>query len=173
LQHYFICNISYTTLSLASNLLLFNLKTNIMRSFRQITTAAIVTLGIFSTVMYTSCSKSSDTPANQKYAGTYKGNGTDNSGGTYTNFSLQFTATSGSSTGMTLKVLDNTGAPAVTELTATLGTGTAYTVTASDATYTYTGGGTVDGNTASLILNEAPKAGGSPTVYTFTSMIKQ
>jgi hypothetical protein len=147
-------------------------KQNDMRLFRHIATTALITIGAFSAVTYTSCTKSSD-PANVKYAGTYKGNGVDNTGGTYTNWKLVFAPTSGSSTGMSLNVLDGNGASQLS-LNVTIGSGTSFTVNPSSSlTESYTGTGTADGTTASLSLTETPLGGGSPTVYTFSSMVKQ
>ncbi len=114
-----------------------------MKSIKHILLATFVTLGVFSAVLYTSCSKdackdvtcnnggtcsggnctcvtgyfgtSCDSVYRNGYVGTYKGNGYDNATpqGTYTGWSFVFTAPGSSVTAMNLVIEDNTTAPVV------------------------------------------------------------
>ena len=114
-----------------------------MKFIKHIALASILTIGAFSAVLYTSCSKdacknvtcnnggtcsggnctcatgyfgvSCDTVYRSTYANTYKGNGVDNAtpSNTYTGWYFVFTAPGSSVTAMQLVIQDNTTAPVV------------------------------------------------------------
>jgi len=177
-----------------------------MKSLRLIALSAIVTLGSFSAILYSSCSKdackgvtclnngtcsggnctcpsgiggnSCETVYRTLYAYSYVGNGTDNFGGTYTSNKLTFTTGSDTTdyTKMSMQWFDHAGASVVT-LPITLSNNTSngsnfsVVMTVVD-TFTYTGTGTISGNTVSLSLTEAtPHA--PAYVYTFNNFSKQ
>ncbi len=114
-----------------------------MKSIKHIVFAAFVTLGVFSAVVYTSCTKdackgvtcdnggtcsggnctcvtgyygtSCDSVYRNDYVGTYKGNGVDNGTppNTYTGFYMVFSNVGSTVTNMQLVIQDNTTAPVV------------------------------------------------------------
>lgn len=181
-----------------------------MKSFKHIALTALLTAGSFGAVLYTSCNKdackdvvcqNSGTCSDGKctcvtgytgtncetiyragYANTYKGNGTDNLGGTYNNFKMIFAATGTDVTKMTLTIQDATSASAgVPDLPIVLSnfsaTSSTFTITSTSqtsggVTYTYTGSGTISGTTASMSLIETPSTGSAIT-YTFNNFAKQ
>ena len=180
-----------------------------MKFVKHIALTAFLTVSAFCAVLYTSCSKDAckdvtcqnggtcsggnctcptgvtgtncETINRTTYANTYKGNGTDNAGGTYNNFRLVYAVTGTDLTKMTLTVQDATGTGAVPVMNITLSnitaTGSSYTVesttsTSAGVTYTYTGTGTINGTTASLSLVETPSTG-SATTFTFNNFAKQ
>lgn len=113
-----------------------------MKSVKHIALSALLTVGAFGTVLYTSCTKDEckdvvcqnsgtcnggtctcptgvggtncETIFRTTYANTYVGNGTDNEGDTYTNWRAKFTATGTDLTKMEMQLQDATGAPVVT-----------------------------------------------------------
>jgi hypothetical protein len=175
-----------------------------MKLIKRIALSAFLTVSAFCAVLYTSCTKdackdvvcnnggtcsggnctcltgytgtSCDTVYRTLYTNTYKGNGTDNGGGTYTNFRMVFATTGTDITQMTLTLQDATGGSAgVPVLTIALAnftaTGSSFTVTSvSSGGFTYTGSGTISPTSASLSLNEA---GATTTQYTFNNFAKQ
>lgn len=157
-----------------------------MRSIRHILLASVLTVSAFSTVTFTSCKKDDDgcavgytgsnckTEVRASYYNTYKGNGSDNAGNTYTNFSLRFSSLGTDPLKMTMIVQDATTAPVVAA-SVTLTSNTTFTVdNTTIGTYTYSGTGTINESSASLSLTEV-EAGTPPvtTVYTFSNMLKQ
>lgn len=175
-----------------------------MKLLKQIALGAFLTIGTFAAVLYTSCSKdackgvtcnnggtcsggnctcvagyygsSCDSIYRNEYTNTYKGSGTDNTGGTYTNFRMVFATTGTDISQMTLTLQDATGGSAgVPVLTITLAnytaTGSSFTVTSvTSGGFTYTGSGTISATSASLTLLEA---GATNTTYTFSNFAKQ
>lgn len=113
-----------------------------MKSVKHIALSALLTVGAFGTVLYTSCTKDEckdvvcqnggtcsegkctcptgvggtncGTIFRTTYANTYVGNGVDNEGDTYTNWRAKFTATGTDLTKMEMQLQDATGAPVVT-----------------------------------------------------------
>jgi len=115
-----------------------------MKSIRIIALSAILTIGAFSAVTYTSCSKDDckgvtclnggtcsggkcscksglggdncETIYRNNYAKDYSGSGTDNTGGTYANFKLRFTTGTDTAdyTKMQLAVVTSSGANYIT-----------------------------------------------------------
>lgn len=178
-----------------------------MNSFKNIILASVVTLGTFGTVLYTSCSKdackgvtcnnggtcsggnctcptgttdnSCSTIYRSSFNNTYVGTGTDNNGGTYTNFRMVYSTPSSATdfVTMNLTIEDATGGSAgVPVLTLTLSnfssSGANYTITSTtNAGYTYTGTGTISATSASMTLQEASSTG--TTTYTFSNFAKQ
>lgn len=157
-----------------------------MRSIRHILLASVLTVSAFSAVTFTSCKKDDEgcavgytgsnckTEVRTTYYNTYKGNGSDNAGGTYTNWSMRFNALGTDPLKMSLVLQDATTAPVVAA-TVTLTSNTTFTVdNTTIGNYTYSGSGTVNTNSASLSLTEV-EAGSPPvtTVYSFNNMLKQ
>ena len=178
-----------------------------MKSMKHIILGAALAIGAFCTVIYTSCSKDAckgvtcqnggtcsggnctcvvgyggtncEIIYRTTYTNTYQGNGTDNTGGTYTNFRLVLTANGTDVTKMTLAIQDATGGSAgvpilTIDLSNFTSTGSSFTVesNASVSGLTYTGSGTISATSASLSLVETPTTG-SATTYTFNNMAKQ
>jgi hypothetical protein len=180
-----------------------------MKSIKHIALGAFLTISAFCAVLYTSCTKDKckdvtcqnggtcsdgncvcptgvtgtncETLYRTSYANTYKGTGTDNSGGTYTNFRMVFGVLSSTTdfVTMTLTIQDAAGgAVGVPVMNITLAnfttSGATYTIVSeTSAGFTYTGTGSISGTTASMTLNEAPTGGGSSTIYTFNGFVKQ
>ncbi len=157
-----------------------------MKKARLILSASLLTLGAFSTVTFTSCSKDDEvcatgytgsdckTEVRASYNGTYRGNGTDNQGGTYTNWGLQFSPVGTDATKMQLVVLDGNNASTVL-LNITLTSNTSYTVESKTiGNLTYSGSGTIGSTNASLSLTQVTQ-GNPPTtiVFSFNNMIRQ
>ena len=169
-----------------------------MKSIRNIALSALLSIGAFSTVTYVSCNPDAckdvvcsnggtcvagtcnctvgydgttcQTEVRSTYFNTYKGNGVDSDGDTYTNFGMKFETRSSDAKNMTLTVLDNNNG-SIVALNVILQSNTTFTIESkTDGTTTYTGTGTVDANKASLNLsiNES----GSVLTVTFTDMIK-
>ncbi len=113
-----------------------------------------------------------ETEVRTTYVGTYKGNGTDNSGNPYDNYSLVFNTNGTSITSMSLQVLDGSDTKKW-DLNVTLTSNNTFqivsTTTGSD---TYTGSGNLSTTVASLTLVRTPLIGSAVT-YTFNNMTKQ
>lgn len=173
-----------------------------MKSIRNITLSALLTIGAFTMVTFTACNPdpckdvvcnnggtcilgtcdctvgysgtSCDTEVRESYFFTYKGNGTDSDGDTYTNWGLKFERRSDDAKNMVLTVLDSDNAPVVA-LNVMLLTNNTYEIEQKvDGTTTYTGNGSIDTDDASLSLaiNDSGIGGSSYTVN-FTNMLKQ
>jgi len=170
-----------------------------MRSLRHIVLSSVIAISTFSLVALTGCSdkcknvacqhggtcssgncacptgysgSNCETDVRTTYAHTYKGNGSDNNGKVYNNYSLVYNTSGTGVTTMTLTVLDSTNATAW-NLNIALTTNSSYTVTSTTmGTDTYTGSGTLSATTATLMLTKTPIVG-SATTYTFNNMIKQ
>ncbi len=178
-----------------------------MKSFRLVALSAALTLGSFGTIFYNaSCSKDEckdvvcsnggtcsggtckcpsgvtgdncQTIYRNGYAFTYKGNGTDNLGGTYTGSKLYFTYGNDTTdyTKMSLRWEVASGATVVTlpiVLSNFSSTGSIFNVTSTVVdTFTYTGTGSVNGSIATLTLTEStPNA--PAVIYTFSNFVKQ
>ncbi len=173
-----------------------------MKSIRNVVFSALVAVGAFSTVTYTACTKDEckdvvcnnggtcvtgtcncttfydgatcDNQVRTNYYNSYKGNGTDTDGDSYTNFSLKFSKSGETATKMNLDILDNNNAN-VLAFTVELQTNTTFTVVSkTDGTTTFTGNGTftADGNVATLSLSVSDTVDGT-YVVTFANMTKQ
>jgi hypothetical protein len=156
-----------------------------MRSIRHILLASVLTVSAFSAVTFTSCKKDDNgcavgytgsnckTEVRTTYYNTYKGNGSDNTGDTYTNFSIRFSALGTDPLKMSMVLQDATTAPVVAA-TVTLTSNTTFTVDQTSISgYTYTGTGTVNESSASLSLTEVGGTPSTTVVYTFSNMLKQ
>ncbi len=174
-----------------------------MKSIRNIAFSALLTIGAFTTVTYTSCNKDEckdvvcqnggtcdentgncicttgftgtncETQVRTKYFNTYKGNGTDNEGNTYTGWSLKFYTVGTDALSIALDVLDDNNSPQLS-FTAKLNTNTTFTIDPKNSgLYSYTGNGTINETSATLTVNEKTLTGTTTTIYTFNNMIKQ
>lgn len=174
-----------------------------MKLIRHIALTTMLTVGAFSVITYTSCNKdncknvvcenggtcnSTDgsctcptgysgstcgTAVRTTYVGTYKGNGSDNNGGSYSGWSMVFATSGTDAKAMSMTLLDANNA-AQLAFTVTLATNTTFTVDAkTNGNYSYTGSGSIDGNTASLTLTETDNTTSNVLVYTFSNMLKQ
>lgn len=158
-----------------------------MRKARLILSASLLTIGAFSAVTFSSCSKD-DKVCNTGYTGsdcktevrasynnTYRGNGSDNAGGTYTNWALKFNSVGTDATKMELQVLDNNNANQLL-FNVTLNSNSTYNVEPkTSGVFSYTGSGSISATNASLSLTEKDNTTGTivTTVYSFNNMIKQ
>ncbi len=172
-----------------------------MKSFKQIALSALLTLGAFGAVTYTSCNKDEckdvvcenggtcsggncncltgfdgtncEIEVRTTYAGTYRGNGTDSDGGTYTDWGMTFTPLGTNPTEMGLNLVDANNAPQL-NFTVELTSNTAFAVVPkTNGNFSYTGSGTIDEEVATLSLSEVESGGTTTTiVYTFNNMIK-
>lgn len=173
-----------------------------MKSIRNIAFSALLAVGAFTMVTYTACTKDEckdvvcnnggtcvdgtcncatyyegtncDNQVRAKYYNTYKGNGSDSDGDTYTNWGLKFYKVGDDVKSLGLDVLDNNNVSAVA-LNITLTSNTTFNVNQKvDGTTTFTGTGTIsaDGSTATLSLSVNDSVDGT-YVITFSSMNKQ
>lgn len=178
-----------------------------MKSIKYVALSAFLTLSAFCAVLYTSCSKDKckdvtclnggtcsdgnctckvgtsgtncDVVYRTLFSFTYKGNGTDNIGGTYTNNTLTFTSPSDTSdyTQMQMVWKDGVGGVVYT-LPVTLSnfatSGAIITIpSTTQSGYTVSGTGTISATAVSLSLTETPVGGGTAVIYTFTNFLKQ
>jgi hypothetical protein len=170
-----------------------------MKSIRNVVFSALLTLGAFGTVFYTSCTKDAckdvvcknggtcvngtcscpyafngtncETEVRSTYYNTYKGNGTDSDGDTYTGWSLKFYKVGDDPKTMGMDLLTNVNMP-VASLTVTLQSATTFNVVAQTVSgTTFTGSGSVNTTSASLTLVATET--GNVTTFTFTNMNKQ
>ncbi len=170
-----------------------------MKSLRNIALSAIMTIGAFSAITYTSCNKDEckdvvcqnggtcvsgkcscpyayegtncETQVRTKYYNTYRGNGVDSDGDTYSNWGLKFYQSSDDAKTLGMDLLTNTNM-SVAALKVTLQSATTFTVNEqTTAGTTYTGSGTINANTATLTLTA--KESGITITFTFANMIKQ
>lgn len=137
-----------------------------MKLFRHIATTALITVGLFSAVTYTSCSKSEDA-ANAKFVGTYSATETCTPPLSGTGWTSQITA---SSAGSNMIVIDNFGdsGASVTATVTSSGGVTIPTVVVSGATVA--GSGSLSGNTLTIVYSIS---GGSYTGNCTQTLIKQ
>lgn len=178
-----------------------------MKKVKHIILGAALAIGALCTVVYTSCNKDAckdvtcqnggtcsggnctcatgyggatnrcETAYRTTYTNTYKGSGTDNTGGTYTNFRLVLAPTGTDVTKMSATLQDASGSSAgvpvfTIDLANFTTTGSSFTIESiTSLGYTYTGSGTVSETAASITILEA--GSGSSTTYTFTNMAKQ
>lgn len=171
-----------------------------MKSIRNIAFSALLTIGAFTAVTFTACNpdECKDVVCNNGgtcvtgtcscatyytgtncsdqvrtgYYNTYKGNGSDSDGDTYTNWGLKFYKVGDDAKKMGLDLMDANNSSAVA-LTVTLQSNTTFQVDQKvDGTTTFTGTGTIDGNKATLSLSVADTQDGT-YVITFTNNIKQ
>lgn len=111
------------------------------------------------------------------YYNTYRGNATDNQGGTYTDWALRFSSGGTDVDQLKLEVLDNAGANQFA-FDAELKSNTTYDIKPKSmiiggVTYDYTGSGTINANTATFTLTETDRAGVEVTyVYSFNNFNK-
>lgn len=169
-----------------------------MKSIRNIALSALLTVGAFSTVVYTSCNKDAckdvvcknggtcvsgtcscpfaysgtncETEVRSTYYNTYKGNGTDNDGMTYTGWSLKFYKVGDDAKTLGMDLLTNTNL-SVAALTVTLQSATTFNVVGQTIAGTaFTGSGSINATTASLTL--VATESGDVTTFTFTNMNK-
>lgn len=157
-----------------------------MKKARLILSASLLTIGAFSAVTFSSCSKDdkvcttgysgSDckTEVRTSYYNTYRGDGTDNAGGTYTNWALRFSAQGTDATKMQLEILDDANANQFL-FTATLSSNTTFSIEPkSIGLYTYTGSGSITATTATFTLTEKDNTTGTviTTILSFPNLIK-
>ena len=174
-----------------------------MKLIRRIALTALVTFTTFGAVTFTSCNpdkckdvvcqnngncNSEDgtctcptgfdgancqTEVRNTYDATYKGNGTDSDGDTYTGWSLKFDPVGTDPTAMTLTLQDENGAQ-ILQFTVHLNSNSTYTVDEQTTLlYKYTGSGTVNTNVATLTLTENELGTSNTLVFTFNNMVKQ
>jgi len=171
-----------------------------MKSIRNIAFSALLAVGAFTTVTYTACNPDEckdvvcqnggtcvtgncncttgfsgtncETQIRTTYYNTYKRNGTDSDGDTYTNWGLKFYKVGDDAKKMGLDVMDNNNVNAVA-LTVTLQSNTTFTIDSKvDGTTTFTGNGTVDANKATLSLTVNDTVDGT-YIVTFSNSLKQ
>ncbi len=170
-----------------------------MKSIRNIAFSALLTMGALSAVTYTACNKDAckdvvcqnggvcndgncsctfaytgtkcESEVRASYYNTYKGNGVDNEGDTYTNWRIKFYAVGTDAKVMGMDLADGNNAN-VASLTVTLQSATTFTVNSATVQgVAYTGSGTVDATKASLTLTGSDNTG--TLTFTFSNMIKQ
>lgn len=176
-----------------------------MKSFKQIALGAILAVSSVGAITYTSCTKdkckdvvcqhngvctdgnctcpigttgsSCETVYRDSYLNTYKGNGIDNDGLTYTNHTLSFTAGSDTSyTKMQMEWKTSTGTSVYSlpvMITPATGTSIISIVSTTKDGYVLSGTGTISATSVTMAITETPSAGGAATIYTFTNMLKQ
>ncbi len=171
-----------------------------MKSIRNIALSALLTVGTFSTVFYTSCTKDeckdvvckndgtcvsgtcnctvgytgSDCGSEIRttYYNTYKGDGSDSDGDTYTNFGLKFYAVGTQAKTFGMDVLDANNV-SIGAFTVTLQTNGTFVVNQKvDGTTTFTGTGTISATSSSLSLTVDDTIDGK-YIITFANMLKQ
>ena len=161
-----------------------------MKKLKTILLAGVLTAGIFSTAVFTSCNSDAcadvvcsnggscvdgtcacpagyegakcETESRTKLIGNYLMSGTDNTGGTYTNIPATTTTSSTSKTKFLFAV-----ASVGLSLTCTMSGANAFVIdnqTLSGSTYS--GSGTYNGSTLTMVLNEVDNTG--TTVYNWT-----
>ncbi len=169
-----------------------------MKSIRNIALTALLTVGAFSAITYTSCNpdKCKDVVCQNggtcsegvctcasyytgtlcadqirtKYYNSYKGNGTDSDGDTYTGWTMKFYKVGDDAKVLGMDILDNTNA-SVESFTVTLQSNTTFKVDSkTTAGTTYSGTGSVNETTASLTLVAVDGSG--TLTFTFTNMNK-
>jgi len=152
-----------------------------MKKARFIITASMVALMGLSAFTFSSCTKDDqecavglegkncDQQVRTKYYNTYRGNGTDNQGNTYTNWAMDFSQEGTDATKMRMRLLDDADDPVISAVV-TLQTNTTFTVNqfTNNQGLTYSGNGSIDENTASLTLRE--EGSGDIVTYTFSNM---
>ncbi len=157
-----------------------------MKKVRVISTAAMLALLSVGSMTFTSCTpedeicpvgmegKKCDQEVRANYYNTYRGNATDNDGGTYTNWALRFSNGGTDATKLKLEVLDNVNANQFL-FTATLKTNTTYEITPTTISgFNYTGQGSISGTNASFTLTEVDPSGATQTyIYSFNNFIKE
>jgi hypothetical protein len=176
-----------------------------MRSYKYIVLSAVLTLGVFFAVLYTSsCSKDAckgitclhgsncgggacickngtggsncETIYRDLYTNTYKGNGTDDSGGNYINNTFTFT-TQNDTNYVKMELIWTNPATRIVTMPIILSnntvTGSSFTITQTTVdSFTYTGIGNVSGTTATLTLTEA-HPNSTPVHITLTNFTRQ
>lgn len=157
-----------------------------MKKVRVISTAAMLALLSVGSMTFVSCTpedeicpvgmegKKCDDEVRVNYYNTYRGNATDNDGGTYTNWALKFSNGGTEATKLKLEVLDNVNANQFL-FTATLKTNTTFEITPTTVSgLNYTGQGSISGTNASFTLTEVDPSGGTQTyIYSFNNFIKE
>lgn len=161
-----------------------------MKKLKTILLAGVMTAGIFSTAVFTSCNSDAcadvvcsnggscvdgtcacpagyegakcETESRTKLIGNYLMSGTDNTGGTYTNVPATTTTSSASKTKFLFAV-----ASAGLSLTCTMSAANAFVIDNQTLSgTTYSGSGTYNGSTLTMILNEVDNTG--TTVYNWS-----
>jgi len=172
-----------------------------MKSIRNIAFSALLTIGAFTAITYTSCNKdeckdvvcnnggscdngtcvcptgytgsSCDNEVRASYYNTYKGNGFDNEGDTYTNWGIRYYSVGTDAKTMGMELLTNTNAP-VAAMNVTLTSNTTFTINSTvDGDITYTGSGTVSETTTSVTINAKDASTSVTLIFTFNNMVKQ
>jgi hypothetical protein len=170
-----------------------------MKSFRNVALSTLLTIGAFSAITYTSCTKDEckdvvcqnggtcadgkctctyafegtncETQVRAKYYNTYRGNGVDSDGDTYTNWGLKFYQSSDDAKVLGMDLLTSTNA-SVAALKVTLQSATTFAVNEQTiAGTTYSGSGSITATSASLTLTA--KESGITLTFTFANMNKQ
>lgn len=157
-----------------------------MKKVRFIASTMVLALAGFATLTMTSCSKDEDclvgyegndckTEVRSNYNHTYRGNGTNSWGETYTNWALRFSSLGTEATKMKLELLDENDAN-VLLFNVTLTTNSTYTIEPkTTGNNSYEGQGTISATNASLTLTERNNSTGQveTTVFTFNNMIRE
>lgn len=158
-----------------------------MKKARLILSASMLTLAAFSAVTFSSCTKDDqecavglegkncDEEVRVKYNNTYRGDGYDNEGDTYTDWALKFSSLGTEPTKMQLDILNGSNTNVV-YVTVTLTSNTTYTVepkTTVEGDH-YEGQGNLSATNASLTLRQTTPGGDERVIiYNFNDMIKQ
>lgn len=152
-----------------------------MKKVRLMTTAALVAIAGFTTISLTSCTKDEvvcavglegkncDQEVREDYYNTYRGDGVDSWGDTYTNWAMTFSTRGTDPTAMKFELMDESNG-VVVRADANLKTNTTFKIdeTTMNTGATYTGNGTINKNSASITLKEVYS--GETTTYTFNNM---
>jgi hypothetical protein len=177
-----------------------------MRKLKNILVASFLTVGAFTSMMMVSCNpdpcrdvvcnngvcddvtgsckcdagyEGSDcsTRTKKKFLGSYKGNGSDDQGGTYTNWKLvigETDTTNISAATFTIYNATDVQQMSFTGNISSTGIITLDNKTTTNFIYTNGLGSVIAGSSASITFKEADNPGGTnPYVYSFTNMAKQ
>jgi hypothetical protein len=156
-------------------------------TLRKLALGAFLSVSALSAVTLTSCNKDDETctvglsgkdcktEVRSSYYNSYKGNGSDNDGNTYTGWTAKFSALGTDPTKMNLQLLNDKLA-SINALTVTLSTNTAFNIDQKvSGDITTTGTGTISESSCSLTITEKDASGvvTTTTVYTFNNLVKQ
>lgn len=177
-----------------------------MKKIRNIVVASFLTIGAFSSLFMVSCNpdpckdvvcnngicndvtgscdcsagyegNACDIRIKKKFLGSYKGNGSDDQGGTYSNWKLVVSETDTTSISAAVFTLYNDADIQKMQFTGSITSAGIVALdnkTTTNFIYTNGVGSIIAGSSATLSFKEADNPGGTnPYVYTFTNMIKQ
>jgi hypothetical protein len=168
-----------------------------MKRIKNIAFSALLAIGTFGIVTFTACTKdecegvvcnnggtcaggacscpvgyegaSCETQTRTLYVGDYKGSGSDNTGGTYTNWTFSFSSVGSTATSMEIALKNATGTTVLT-LPANLETRTTFTIPSTTVgSVTYAGTGTITATTASATITQTNPS----LVLTFANLFRQ